>query len=55
MARLPILKPREIAHVWKRWNLSKFVSAARINNIVMQMDDARPFRFTGAAMSRLFC
>ena len=34
---------------------AEFVGAARVNNIVMQMDDARPFRFTGAVMSRLFC
>ena len=40
---------------WKRWDLSKFVSAAPINNIVMRMDDARLFRFTEAVMSRLFC
>src|SRR6266576_2977029 len=39
---------------WKRWDLSKFVSAAPINNIVMRMDDARLFRFTEAVMSRLF-
>jgi hypothetical protein len=30
---------------WKRWDLSKFVSTAPINNIVMRMDDARLFRF----------
>ena len=40
---------------WKRGDLSKFVSAAPINNIVMRMDDARLFRFTEAVMSGLFC
>jgi predicted RNA binding protein YcfA (HicA-like mRNA interferase family) len=55
MARLPVLKPREVAHVLEKMGFVEVRQRGSHKNIVTRMDDARPFRFTEAVMFRLFC
>ncbi|HJX82420.1 MAG TPA: hypothetical protein VJ248_10350 [Candidatus Udaeobacter sp.] len=56
MARLPVLKPREITRVLEKMGFVEVRQrAARINNTATQTDAARLFHFRAAAMSHLFC